>query len=127
MPPNAPSGANHMISRITPKMTRLAMSKALTTRSRRSAVRKEIATAVRMASTSTRRISFSTNGPRRLSGSRLSVMNDTTPWSPPASPIDSFALAAPSAVGLPSKPAPGLTRLPTIRPRASATIVITRK
>ena len=127
MPPNAPSGANHMISRITPKITRPARSKPPTTRLRRSSARKEIAAAVRIASTSTRRISFSTNGPTRLSGSRLSVMNETRPWSPPASPIDSLALAWPSAVGWPSKPEPGWTRLPTIRPSASATTVIVRK
>ena len=127
MPPNAPSGAAHMMIRIIPKITRPAVSKPPTMRVRRSSARNEIDAAVTIASTRIFRISFSTNGPRKLSGSRWPVMKPTKPWSPPASPIDSLALARPSAVALPLKPEPGAITLPASRPSASATTVIVKK
>ena len=127
MPPNAPIGAAHMISRMIRKMTWLATSKTPTTCSRCTFGRPETAAAVRIASTSTRRISFSTNGETKLEGSRSSVMNATRPWSSPASPIDSFASALAESETSPSKPLPGLTRLPASSPRPSATTVIPRK
>ena len=62
MPPKAPIGATHMISRITPKMTFDATSKMLRIGLRWRSASIEIAAATRIASTRTRRISFSTNG-----------------------------------------------------------------
>jgi hypothetical protein len=127
MPPNAPMGAAHMIRRMTPKMIRERTSKTEpTTLSRSRSGRPETAIAVRIASTSTWRIALSTNGSAMLVGSRSSVMNATTPWSP-ASPIDSLASACCSDVGLASKPSPGLTRLPAASPSASATTVAQKK
>ena len=91
MPPNAPSGAAHMMIRMIAEDHATAVSKPPTMRLRRSSARNEIDAAVTIASTRICRISFSTNGPRKLSGSRWPVMKPTKPWSPPASPIDSFA------------------------------------
>ena len=55
-------------------------------------------------------------------------MKPTSPPSvPPASPIDSLASARAAASGCPLKPLPGATRLPTIRPSASATTVMPKK
>ena len=55
-------------------------------------------------------------------------MKPTMPWlASPASPIFSFAVAAALEVGLPSKPEPGLTRLPASRPSPSAMTVATKK
>ena len=128
MPPNAPIGAAHITIRITPKTIRPITSKTATTRSRSLSARNEIADAVMMPSTRMRRISFSTNGSTNEPGSRLSVMKPTSPPSvPPASPIDSFASARAAASGWPLKPLPGATRLPTIRPSPSATIVMPKK
>ena len=72
-------------------------------------------------------MSPSTNGPRKLSGSREPVMNATKPDSPPASLIDSEAAVRAVSVAAPSKPEPGATRLPTISPSARAMTVMTRK
>ena len=127
MPPNAPIGATHITSRMTPKTIRPIVSKTATTFLRSSSARNEIAAAVRMPSTRMRRISLSTNGCTKDPGRRLSVMNGTRPCSPPASPIDSFASARAAASGWPSKPPPGATRLPTIRPSASAVTVMAKK
>ena len=127
MPPNAPIGAAHMIRRMTRKMIWLATSKTATTFSRCTFGRPETAAATSSASTSTRRISFSTNGETKLVGSRSSVMKPTTPWSPPASPIDSLASAFAEAETSPSKPLPGFTMLPASRPSPSATTVIVKK
>jgi hypothetical protein len=79
MPPNAPIGAAHMIRRMTRKMICAAYSKTLTTFSRCACGSPEIAAATSSASTSTRRISFSTNGWTKLVGSRSSVMKPTRP------------------------------------------------
>ncbi len=127
MPPNAPIGAAHMTRRITSNTIRATVSNTATTRLRSSSARNEIAAAVRMPSTRMRRISFSTNGWTNEPGSRWSVMKLTTPWSPPASPIDSLASAWAAASGCPLKPEPGATRLPTSRPRVSATTVMPKK
>ena len=62
MPPNAPIGAAHMISRIIPKTTFEATSKTLRIGLRRRSASIEIDAATRIASTRMRRISFSTNG-----------------------------------------------------------------
>ena len=79
-----------------------------------------------MPSTRIRRISFSTNGSTNEPGSTFSVKNGTSPCSP-ASPISSSAEARADSSGWPSKPLPGETMLPTIRPSASATTVIAKK
>ena len=87
----------------------------------------EIAAATRIASTRTRRISFSTNGETKLVGSRSSVMKPTRPGAvSPASPIDSLAPRA-ASLGSPSKPEPGAKTLAASRPRASAITVIEKK
>ena len=104
MPPNAPSGATHMTSRMTPKMIRLSTSNTPTTFLRSSSARNEIAAAVRMPSTRMRRISFSTNGCTNEPGSTLSVMNGTRPCSP-ASPISSSAVGARGVVRRALEPA----------------------
>ena len=112
MPPKAPSGAAHMIMRMTPKTILAAVSKPPTTRSRIAGARPEIAAATRIASTSTLSTSLSTNGCTKLVGSRSSVMKPTSPV--PASPASAMlSLASPAALadGLPEKPSPGLTRL----------------
>jgi hypothetical protein len=126
MPPNAPIGAAHMTSRMTPKMIRPSTSNTATTRLRSASARNEIAAAVRMPSTRIRRISFSTNGCTNEPGSTLSVRNGTRPCSP-ASPISSSAVARAASSGWPSKPLPGATMLPTIRPSASAVTVSAKK
>ena len=128
MPPKAPSGATHMIMRMTPKTILLAVSKPPTTRLRSSGARPEIAAATRIASSRTFSTSLSTNGCTKLVGSRSSVMKPTIP--PPASPASAMlSLASPAALcdGLPEKPSPGLTTLAATRPSASATSVATRK
>ena len=92
MPPKAPSGASHMISRITPKTIRDITSKTLTIALRWRSASIEIDAATRIARTRTRRISFSTNGETKLVGSRSSVMKPTSPGAvSPASAIDSLA------------------------------------
>src|SRR3954466_3401098 len=108
MPPNAPIGATHMISRMIPKITREATSKTPTICSRCGRGSIETAAAVRIAMTSTWRISLSTNGCTKLVGSRWPVMNETTPESCPASEIDSFAASRPAALTEPSKARAGL-------------------
>ena len=129
MPPNAPSGATHMISRITPKTTFEATSKTLTICMRCLSASIEIAAATRIASTRMRRISFSTNGWTKLVGSRSSVMKPTRPPSSlaPASSIDSCALARAESLGSPSKPEPGAKMFAASRPRVSAMTVIPKK
>ena len=108
MPPKAPSGATHMISRITPKTTFEATSKTLRIALRWRSASIEIDAATRIASTRMRRISFSTNGETKLVGSRSSVMKPTRPGAvSPASAIDSLAASRADAVGSPSKPEPG--------------------
>ena len=87
----------------------------------------DTAHAVRIASTRIWRILLSTNGCRKLVGSRSLVRNATKPESLPASPIASLALAAFSATGPASKPEPGAMMFPAGRPSVSAMIVITRK
>ena len=78
--------------------------------------------------TSTRRISFSTNGWTKLVGSRSSVMKPIRPLSLlVASAIFSLAASVPAAAPETSNPEPGCTRLPAISPIASATTVATRK
>ena len=54
-------------------------------------------------------------------------MNATMPWSPPASSIEALASSFAEAETSPSKPEPGLTRLPASRPRPSAMTVIVKK
>ena len=128
MPPNAPIGAAHMISRITPKITFEAPSKTFRIDVRRPSASIEIDAATRIASTRMRRISFSTNGETKLVGSRSSVMKPTRPGAvSPASAIDFFAASRAAAVGLASKPEPGEKTFAAIRPSASATTVIEKK
>ena len=128
MPPNAPSGATHMIRRIMPKMTREAASKTPTIALRWRSASIEIAAATRIASTRMRRISFSTNGETKLVGSRSSVMKPTRPGAvSPASAIDFSAAFWADALGSPSKPEPGAKTLAATRPSASATTVIEKK
>ena len=84
--------------------------------------------ATRIAITSTRRISFSTNGCTKLVGSRSSVMKPVRPL--PLAGLGDLLLRGVGAGrgGAPaSKPAPGLMRLPASRPRPSATTVATKK
>src|SRR4051812_4356032 len=127
MPPNAPSGAAHMIRRMIPKTTREATSKTRTICSRWTRGIIETAAAVKIARTSTWRISLSTNGCRKLVGRRWPVMNGTMPESWPASEIDSFAAARPAALTEPSKPEPGCTMFAASRPSVSATTVAQKK
>jgi hypothetical protein len=82
---------------------------------------------VRIASTRTCRIELSTNGCRKLVGSRSSVMKVTMPESSGVSPIDSLAASRPASVGPPSKPAPGLTMFAASRPSVRATTVAQKK
>jgi hypothetical protein len=128
MPPNAPSGAAHMISRIIPKMIFETTSKTLRIDLRMGSASIETAAATRIASTSTRRISFSTNGATKLVGSRSSVMKPTRPGAVlPASAIDSFAASRAAADGWASKPEPGAKTFAEISPMVSATTVIEKK
>ena len=128
MPPNAPSGAAHMIMRMTANRICEITSNTATTRSRSRLASTEMPAATRIAITSTRRISFSTNGWTKLVGSRSSRRKPVRPLpEPDASAIFSFAASAPAAVAPASKPAPGLIRLPAIRPSVSAVAVATRK
>jgi hypothetical protein len=127
MPPNAPIGAAHMISRMIPKITREAASNTLTICSRWTRGRAETAAAVRRARTRIWRISLSTKGDRKLVGRRWPVMNATTPESVPASEIDSFAASRPAALTEPLKPDPGSTMLAASRPSVSATTVAQKK
>jgi hypothetical protein len=89
--------------------------------------RVDTAAATRSDSTSTRRISFSTNGPASESGRRLSVMNGTRPLPPPPSSMDSWADAVLDWLTWASRPAPGSTMLAAASPRVRATMVATRK
>ena len=66
---------------IIPKTTLAAVSKAVTMPTRTVASSPEIATAVRMARKSTRRISFSTKGWTKLVGTRSLRMKPTSPVS----------------------------------------------
>ena len=101
MPPKAPSGAAHMMRRMTPKMIRESVSNTRTTARRSRSARNETAAATSSAMISTRRISLLTNGPAIESGNRSPVMNPTRPWSPPASPICAFAASRPAALAPP--------------------------
>ena len=111
-----------------PKMTLAMRSMPPTTRLRSAGASIEVAAATRMASTSTRRISFSTNGPKKLSGSRVSWMNPSAPPSLPPSAMSACASASvEGSGGIGGKPAPGLTMLTTISPSPSASSVMSRK
>ena len=71
---------------------------------------------------------MSTNGCRKLVGSRSLVMKPTSPDSvPPASAIDSLALSRADSLGWALKPEPGEKTLAAIRPSASAITVIEKK
>ena len=128
MPPNAPSGAAHMIMRMTANRILEITSNTAMTRSRSRLASTDTPAATRIAMMSTRRISFSTNGWTKLVGSRSSNRNPVRPLpEPDASAIFSLAASAPAAVAPASKPAPGLIRLPAIRPIVSAVAVAIKK
>jgi hypothetical protein len=128
MPPNAPSGAAHMIMRMTANRIFEMTSNTASTCSRWRRASTEMPAATRIAMISTRRISLSTNGCTNEVGSRSSVMNPVRPVpAPAASAIFSFAASVPEAVAAASKPDPGLIRLPASRPSPSASTVAIRK
>ena len=91
MPPNAASGAAHMMILMTPKMTLAMLSIAATARSRIRVDRKLIEQAVRMASTSTCSTLLSTNGCRKLVGNSSFCRNAATPDSSPPVSTDRLA------------------------------------
>src|SRR3954447_11010867 len=127
MPPNAASGAAHMMILMMPKITLAMPSMAATARSRIRVESMLIEQAVRIASTSTCSTLLSTKGCRKLVGNSSFCRNADRPVSSEPVSTDLFAASSWAWEGCPWNPAPGCTRWPASRPRNSAMTVATKK
>ena len=129
MPPNAPSGATHMISRMTPNTTFEATSKTL-----------DDLLALRLGEHRDRGRDQDRQhedaqdlvlDERRHEARGQQVVGDEADQAPaseaPASSIDSWPLARADSLGSPSKPEPGAKMFAASRPRVSAMTVIEKK